>query len=244
MKKLVFLSVFLLSGIVALAQESYVMFETMYIDVKPDKIDEFEEAFKAHNKKFHAEGASMVTAHYMINGPHEGQIGWVMGPLTFTDLDSRPSGDDHGKDRNMVMPYVKKVSEVEYWRQDKDLRYAPEDVTFSKYHMRYFDVKDGKWKEVSKVLGQVVEVYRSKSYKQSMTIYWNQFNTGNGREVVAVQGFTSYSEYDEDDTWVEDFESIHGEGSWEKAYADIVAATDGMTEELREVLVELGGASE
>ncbi len=244
MKKL-FLLLFLALGFFVLqAQESYVMFETMYIDVKPDKLDEFNEAFKSHARQYHAEGASTVSAHYIVNGPFEGQIAWVMGPLTFSDLDSRPSDDAHEDDWNKVMPYVKRVSEVEYWRMDADMHYAPKDGSFSKFHMRFFEVKPGKWQEFSKILAGIIEVYKTKAYPNSMNVNWNQFNTGNGRNVVAVQGFNSYSEFDQEDTWVADYESVHGEGSWERAMDEMTNVTNGMTEELREVMPELGGAGE
>jgi hypothetical protein len=244
MKKLFFLSILSLGFSILNAQESYVMFETMYIDVRSDKIDEFEEAFKAHNRKFHAEGASGVSVHYMVNGPHAGQLGWVMGPLTFSDLDNRPSGEDHTDDWNAVMPYVKRISEVEYWRRDAKMYYWPEGAQFSKFHMRYFDIRDMMWEEIIELLARIVEVYKAREYPNSMTIYWNQFNTGNGREVVAVQGFNKYSEYDREDNWVADFESIHGEGSWSEFLDALTKCTDGMSEELREIVPELGGVAE
>lgn len=244
MKKLFFLTMLSLGFFILNAQESYVMFETMYIDAKPDKIDEFEAALKSHNKKFHADGPAAVSVHYIVNGPYAGQLSWLMGPLTFTDLDSRPSGEDHREDWNKVMPYVKSISEVEYWRRSDDINYRPEGANFSKFHMRYFDVKWGKWEEFSKFLSQVVEVHKAKAYPQSMTIFWSQFGSGNGREVVAVQGFNKYSEYDEEDTWVEDFDSVHGEGAWSKAMERMGEMTEGMSEEIREVVPELGGVSE
>jgi hypothetical protein len=244
MKKLIFFSALAFGSLLIQAQESYVMFETMYIDVKPDKANEFEAAFRAHNRKYHSEGASRVGVHYIVNGPWAGQFSWIMGPLTFSDLDKRPSDPAHEEDWGKVMPYVEKVSEVEYWRLDSKLDYRPEGSGFSKYHMRYFDVKPGKWEDFTKLLTSVVEVYKAKKYPNSMSVYWSQFNTGNGRDVVAVQGFNKYSEYDKEDTWVADFESVHGEGSWKKTMDALIQCTDGMTEELREVVPELGGSAE
>ena len=244
MKKLLFFSVLAMAGLMLHAQQSYVMFETMYIDVKPDKQNEFEAAFKAHNQKFHSKGPDAVQVHYIVNGPWEGQLAWVMGPLTFTDLDNRPSGEDHESDWNKVMPFVKKVSEVEYWKMDKNMNYSPENMQFSKLHLRFFDVKPDKWEDVGRLLGMVVKVYKDKKYPNSLNVYWNQFQTGNGREVVAVEGFNKYSEYDKPDTWVADFNEVHGDGAWAKFLKDMQASTDGMTEELREIVPELGGSTD
>jgi hypothetical protein len=244
MKKLFFFSVLALAGLILHAQQSYVMFETMYLDVKPDKQNEFEAAFKAHNQKFHSKGPDAVQVHYIVNGPWGGQLAWVMGPLTFTDLDNRPSGEDHEADWNKVMPFVRNISEVEYWKMDANMHYQPEGMQFSKLHLRFFDVKPGKWQDIGRLLGMVVKVYQEKNYPNSMNVYWNQFNTGNGRTVVAVEGFNKYSEYDKDDTFVADFNSVHGDGAWAKFMQDIIADTNGMTEELREVVPELGGSTE
>ena len=244
MKKIIFISMLVFACISLQAQDSYFMVETMYIDVIPEKRAEFEEAFRAHNQKYHSSGASEVSVEYIVNGPWAGQYSWIMGPLTFSDLDSRPSDDAHEQDWNRVESYIRKISEVEYWRQDSKLYYYPDENPFKRYHMRYFGVKPGKWEDFAMLLAKVVEVYKTKNYPNSMAIFWSQFNTGNGREVVAVQGFNKYSEYDSDDTWVKDFESIHGEGSWEKTMDEMFTLTTSMTEEIREVVPELGGRSE
>ena len=80
MKKILFLIVFLLAGVITHAQDSYIMYETMYIKPKYGKIKEFHAALEAHNKKFHAEGPSAVAIQRVANGARAGQLVWVWAP--------------------------------------------------------------------------------------------------------------------------------------------------------------------
>ena len=244
MEKLFFLGslfcIFLFAG----AQESYVMYETMYIKPKADQLKEFNEALSAHNKQFHANGANAVAIQWVVNGPKAGQFVWVMGPCTFTDLDNRPSDDAHDDDWNLVMPFVREISEVEYWRMDPDLSYTPEGWSGSdKIHIRAWDIKPGKIEAVKGFLQKAGEVFRTKKYDNSWHVYWNVFDTGNGRDVAGVYGFDKWAEYDEESPFVMDFDEIHGEGAWSDAMA-MMSKVSTINEELRELVPELGGATE
>jgi hypothetical protein len=238
MKKLIFLML-----VVFMCLNSYVMYKTMYIKPNFSKIKEFNEALAAHNKKFHGEGPNSVAIQYVLNGSRAGQLVWVMGPLTFTDLDGRPSDNAHTADWNAVMPYIDEISEVEYWRLDPDLSYTPEGWNFTpKIHVRSWELKHGKSEEFLSVIKKIVEVFRSKKYDHSWHVYWNYFQTGNGRDIAGVFGFDKWTFYDEDPVFIRDFEEIHGEGSWEETYETMTRVTVEMTEELREVMPELGGS--
>jgi hypothetical protein len=245
MKKLLFLNVFLLVGVITYGQDSYIMYETMYIKPRSGKIKEFNEALAAHNKKFHAEGPNAVAIQSVMNGSRAGQLVWVMGPLTFTDLDTRPSDDAHMEDWNSVMPYIDEVSEIEYWRMDPDLSYTPEGWNFTpKIHIRSWELKHGKSDEFLEIMKKIVEVFRTKEYDHSWHVYWNYFQTGNGRDIAGVFGFDKWAYYDEDPVFIKDFEEIHGEGSWEETYEIMTQVTVEMTEELRELIPELSGSSD
>ncbi len=243
MKKLKFLIVLLLAGITTYGQDSYIMYETMYIKPKSSKIKEFNEALATHNKKFHAEGPNAVAIQQVANGSRAGQLVWVMGPLTFTDLDHRPSDEAHMDDWNAVMPFIDEVTEVEYWRMDPDLSYTPEGWNYTpKIHIRSWQLKHGKSEEFLGIMKKIVEVFRAKEYDNSWHVYWNYFQTGNGRDIAGVFGFDKWAFYDEDPVFFKDFEDIHGEGSWEETYEIMTQVTVEMTEELREVIPELSGS--
>jgi len=244
MKNILLLIVFLFMGLTNYAQNSYIMYETMYIQPKFDKIREFNTALAAHNKQFHAEGPYTVAIQQVVNGSRAGQLAWVMGPITFTDLDSRPSEEAHLDDWNALMPYIDEVTEVEYWRMDPDLSYTPEGWNFTpKIHIRTWEMKHGKSDEFLGIMRKIVEVFRTKKYDNSWHVYWNYFQTGNGRNIAGVFGFDKWAFYDEDPVFIKDFEEIHGEGSWAETYELMTQVTVEMTEELRELVPELGGGS-
>jgi hypothetical protein len=245
MKKLLILTVSQFVFMISFGQDSYIMYETMYIKPKYDKIKEFKEAFASHNRKFHADGPNTVTVQSVVNGSRAGQYVWVMGPLTFSGLDSRPSDDAHMEDWIALMPYIDEISEVEYWRMDPDLSYTMEGWDYTpKIHIRSWELKHGKSGEFVKLLKKIVEVFRTRQYDHSWHLYWNYFQTGNGRDIAGVFGFDKWAFYDEDPVFVKDFEEIHGEGSWEETYRAMIETTEGMTEELRELVPELDGASD
>lgn len=245
MKKFLFLIVFLLAGMITYGQDSYIMYETMYIKPKYGKIKEFNEALAAHINKFHAAGPNAVAIQQVVNGSRAGQLVWVMGPLTFTDLDNRPSDEAHLDDWNAVMPYIDEVTEVEYWRMNPDLSYTPEGWNFTpKIHIRSWELKHGKSEEFLGMMKKIVEVFRAKEYDNSWHVYWNYFQTGNGRDISGVFGFDKWAFYDEDPVFIKDFEEIHGEGSWAETYEIMTQVTVEMTEELRELIPELSGSAD
>lgn len=86
----------LLPGI-ALAQD-YMMYETQYLNVIPGHTQQFNDAMKAHNDRFHASGPYQASVWSITAGPHSGRMFWAMGPCTFTDLDNRPSSAEHQSD--------------------------------------------------------------------------------------------------------------------------------------------------
>jgi len=245
MKKISLLFAVFFLFFVAHAQDSYVMFETMYIWPKTDKMEEFGEALMKHNKAYHSEGTSQVNIQYVANGKYGGSFVWVMGPLTFTDLDSRPSDLSHRQDWSEVMQYVDKTEHVEFWRRYDDISYIPEgENDRTKLLIRYFDVKPMKGKEFEELIGKVVEVYRKNELEESMVSYWSMFNTQNGRDFAAVFGFSDYAMFDDDMNFSEMYEEIYGEGSWMEFYTQLMELTDGMYEEVREMVPELSGPSE
>ena len=94
------------------------------IIITPDytKLKELGESMARHNKKYHASGKYQAHVYNISSGPNMGQIVWEMGPLTLSDLDSRPAAGGHDEDwRDNVMPYVKKMNTGEYWRQNQKI---------------------------------------------------------------------------------------------------------------------------
>ena len=75
------------------------------------------ENMRKHNMKYHNAGAFKTTLYNISTGPNSGKIVWMMGPLQYSDLDTRPAAGGHDEDwRDNIMPYVKRIEQGEYWK--------------------------------------------------------------------------------------------------------------------------------
>jgi hypothetical protein len=246
MKKVLSIIVLFLGiSLITFAQKDYVMFETLYIKVKPDMKKDFEKGLAAHNKEYHASGPFTAHIWSVHTGSHEGEYLWAMGPLTFTDLDNRPTGEDHDEDWDKnIAPYVEKYSELTYWKLDKELSYAPEDGPKGKAIWSIFKLKPFEEYRFNELLSKVVEVYREKKYEYSFSVYQNQFDSKKGGDVVIEAMFGKWAFFDRDRTFKKDYEEVHGEGSWWKAmeeYKDVVICVE---DELASFRSDLSGGGE
>ncbi|MBN2173813.1 MAG: hypothetical protein JW731_06765 [Bacteroidales bacterium] len=232
--------------IVGLSQEKeYKMYEMMYIKPKTDKLKELGDAMASHNKKYHNEGPYKASVWMANTGPHTGEWVWVMGPCTFTQLDSRPESKEHTEDwMSSVMPYVEEISEGEYWKMDDKVSYSPEGSFSGKEIWTVYDIKTMEMYRFNALLEKVVEVYKQKNYPNYFEVYRTQFSSPSGRDVAIGFGFKNYAFFDKEDTFWKDYEGVHGEGSkWKffEEYRDIVIST---YDEVSEYVPELSGGTE
>lgn len=217
--------------IITIGQPDYKMLQLVYL--KPIPGADLEAASKAiaeHNKKFHAVAPFKASVWTTLTGDMNGTWTWVMYPATFTDYDSRPSGEDHESDwRKATKPYFELVTN-EYWKEEDKLSYAPEGMKQAgKVLFTVFDIRPGQTYRFKAILEDVSEVYKQKKYTYDFTIYWNQFNNKQGRDVAIEVMFDKFAFIDEDHSLKKDFEEVHGEGSWWKLmaeYEDIVVSSD------------------
>jgi hypothetical protein len=67
------------------------LYEVVDIKVKKGQEKAFEAAVKSHNEKYHGEdGLYNASLAYNLNGPLGGTYSWIMGPTTYTAMDTRP----------------------------------------------------------------------------------------------------------------------------------------------------------
>ena len=218
------------------------MYETIYITPIPGKISELNAALSAHNKKYHGEGDYTALVQSVITGRRTGDYVWLMGPGNFTRLDSRPAEGGHDDDwTNNVLVNVSEVANAEYWVRDDKAFYSPEDYSGDKIRIRFHKVKTGKGQKYREMFNKIVEVYRAKTYKQTVTLYRNRFPTAYGRTGATVTGFSNWSMYDEDGTFVADFNSVHGEGSFAKWIEEFRTLLDWTDNEVRQNMPALSG---
>ena len=95
------------------------MWEAIFLTPDNTKLKVLGENMRAHNRKYHNEGAHKATVYNVTTGPDVGKIIWMMGPLQYKDMDTRPAAGGHDEDwRDNIMPYVKKMEHGEHWTQD------------------------------------------------------------------------------------------------------------------------------
>ena len=219
------------------AKPKYGMVQDVYIKAKQGMQDKFEAAVKAHNEKYHKEGAHQARLYSVITGRDAGWYIWEMGPGTYTDLDSRPGKGEHNEDwDNNVAQYIQKVGRVEYWKYNSKLSPSSEDAEdASKWIIWYFDVKRGEWYRFQDFMEKVKAI--NEKMGDSFGVWTNEFGQNDGREVSLSFPFSKWADLDEDDwNMREEYEKEHGPNSWTHALSEWRAVT---TETVREVWVKV-----
>lgn len=230
--------------IFAFGQDDYKMLELVYLEPIPGvNLEDAGKLMAEHNKKFHSEEPYKASVWSNLTGSMVGTWTWVMYPANFTAYDERPMGKDHDQDWDKVIgPYFTVVAN-EYWKVDSKLSYEPEGVEDGEMVVfTVFDIHPGDSYRFKAMLEQITEVYKQKKYDYNFTVYWNQFDNKNGRDVAVEVMFDKWSFLDEDHSLKADFEEVHGEGSWWKLieeYRDVViSADDELSVLLKDMSVE------
>lgn len=200
-------------GLFAQDDDSYVM--RQLVTLKPGKdYEKLEKAMKAHNETFHKDGPYEANVMSIAHGPNAGHIVWNMGPVTYSQLDNRPSGDDHNKDWEKVMGNIESVALNEFWRLDKELSVL-KDKSPKMLYVRFWNASNENGFLIDELLKKVSATHKAMDHEYSWAVWDNQFRQGsNGRHLATVSGMGSWAEMDEDYNFREKFEEIHGENSW------------------------------
>jgi hypothetical protein len=237
-------AMFIATVMMVIGQSDYKMMELVYLKPIPGTdLDEAVKAIADHNKKYHAEEPFKATVWSNLTGSMVGTWVWVMYPGTFTDYDGRPGGKDHDGDWDKaVLPYFTLVAN-EYWKEDDKLSYYPEErKDGDKVVFTVFDIKPGESYRFKALLKKVHEVYKEKAYDRNFSVYYNQFENKCGRDVAIEVMFDKWAFLDEDHSMKNDFEEVHGEGSWMMAieeYRDVVvSAEDELSVLMKEMSAE------
>ena len=230
----------------SLAQDSGThMYETIYLTPKLDKINQLNDALSSHNKKYHGEGNYAAFVQSVITGRKSGDYVWLMGPGNFARLDSRPAEGGHDDDwSSNVLPNVAKISQAEYWVRDDKAFYTPEGYSGDKIRIRAHKVKRGKNGEFGELMSKIAEVYRTKKYDRTFTLYWNEFPTAYGRNAATINGFSNWSMFDKDGTFGDDFNSVHGEGAFAKWMDKLNSISEWTDNEVRQNVPALSGTED
>ncbi len=244
MKKL--MCTLLLLPLLAVAQtnESLII-ENVMLTVNSENIKEFETGIAAHNKKFHADGPYGARVYNILNGKNAGKYMLVMGPLPWSAMDARPSSQEHTDDNDKnITKYMTPDVEVNYMKMHPELSNFSKDFEINKVSVFMIDIKRFKEQEfMEKVLKKVVKMYLEKRPDQIYGIYSNEMNNMDGMDFAWVDFFNNSSWLGEEDTFAQDFESVHGTGSLQQFMADVEATTDGDRTEIWTLRKDLSGPS-
>jgi len=227
------LLLFVLFSTTCVAQEKYVMVELTFMLPKIGMESTFEKAVKDHNAIYHKEGAYKGQVDYILTGKQAGWYVWLMGPCTFTDLDTRPENGAHKKDWDQkVAPTVAKYGAVEYWKYKSEWSYKSGNEEAKLEEIWFFDIKRGEYYRFKALMLKINEAFVKKG-DVDMQVYQNQFSENNGRDIAIVWGMKNWAEMDDDgDSVKKYYEEINGDGSWADFIDEWEAATESIVKQV------------
>jgi hypothetical protein len=225
--------------------QDYNLYETIYLTPLPGHGNELERAIGQHNREFHSEAPHTAFVDFIVNGPQAGDVMWIMGPSTFSDHDSRPSGDPHDSDwAGNVLAHAR-TGKTEFWRQNEELSYVPESSAGENRplgRVRFFEVADNAL--FQKTQAQVVAVNEARGISQPRLMFQKQFQHTDGRDWVTVTDYASWAELDEEQpgNFQESFEELYGEGALETFQEEFDQSIISRRDEWHQRVPELSGA--
>ncbi len=166
--------------------DGYVMFQTILLKAKDGKGQELNAGLKAHNAKYHQEGAESVDVWGIRSGPRAGSLMWVKGPRTWTDMDTPLEADGHMDDWRANVAPNSWPGEWGFWRMVRGLSYMPEDFDPGVIVVRYFDIKQNKWGNARRQMDSVVKLYEDNGWDIGFQVYNNSANAGDGRDWMII----------------------------------------------------------
>ena len=200
--------------------KSYKMWEDIMLTPDNAHLKILETNMRKHNQTYHKDGPYKSTVYNIVSGPNAGNIIWEMGSLTYSDLDKRPAAGGHDEDwRDNIMPYIKKMNTVEYWRANKTLNNTDMIKTLADYpisFVRYYEVKDGPTPGVNTFFERISKAVKALDGVNPWGVYYNEFRQGNiGRHIATFSFSPNWADFDRDVNWVENFNKVNGENSWQ-----------------------------
>jgi hypothetical protein len=236
MKKLLF--VLLCFPLIVFSQEENKpnLFEVVTIHVKKGQEKAFEAAVKTHNTQFHPEGgAYRARLFYNMNGPTGGTYSWIMGPTTWTAMDSRPTEGSHDADWAKVEALVEKFESPTYWAFSNKLSQEIENSSPQKRLIWMYDIKRGQAARWSELVGKVKKVYEVKRPTEPFWVLWNEFaDAGAGMDAAIIFAFDKWAWMDRESNFSKEYEEVHGEGTWHNFMNEFNETIDGRVDWLRE----------
>jgi len=204
------------------------MYESVILEPDYENATALMEAIAEHNSTYHNEDPYKSLVWNISTGPNVGKLVWMMGPCTYSDLDNRPSGEHDKHWAEKVLVNLEGQSHGEYWRLNDEISYEGNGEPNQVLRIRFLELARGQGYRLNGLLKKISEVVKAKDSGAQWNVYVNEFQQGYtiGRHIALVSGHTSWADFDEEDSMVEDYEKHHGEGSWQpflNEWDDIIA---------------------
>ncbi len=241
MKKSIYLTIVALAVTCLTAVHAQnVVYETIYLNPKTESLKELGEKMKTHNQKYHATPPYNASVWRVVTGERSGNMLWIMGPFTFSDLDSRPSDGGHDDDwSGSVLPLTHGMHNGYYWKLRPDNMYTPsEDYQGKIMRVRTLDIKPGKMDEYTDMMLLIMKVYNEKKPGHSIAVFNNVVRDQN-RDVAIVWQYENYAYMDKDLGFSKLYEEVHGDNSWNQFLEAMREIVESASDELSEVIPEM-----
>lgn len=225
--------------------KTYSMYDVVYIKPKYDRLEELGQVMAKHNRDFHSTAPHRASIWSVSGGEHTGWWAWVMGPLTFTDLDTRPGDKAHDENwRQKVMPLVDDLDAANFWRYDSAVSYeANEEFSGNEIWTTYY-LKPFQGYRFTEMLSKIKKVYKEKSLPNSFEVYRASFDTKEGGNVMIAFPFKNYAWFDRDSDFTAFYDEVHGKGAWEKFRNEFRDIVNYSQDEVATFVPELSGGTE
>ncbi|MEW6982564.1 hypothetical protein AAD001_07910 [Colwelliaceae bacterium 6471] len=251
MKKIITLiaaSALLTMPAVAEEKKSYTQWDTFRFTVDNKQAKTFTKNMRSHIKKYHTQAPMKTKIYNVAYGPNTNELIWVMGPVSFSELDARPDNKKHDEDwADNINPYIVSYGQGEIWRNMEGLMINNLDENSKdpeRFIARYLTVNTDKESEVFKyLLMQVKNTLEKIGKSKFWTVMDNQFIQGqlNGRHLMALSDLDNLAEMDEDWEFSKHFEELYGKGSFKAFQANYSEVFDNQWNEVITVNKEMSG---
>lgn len=210
MKHLLFAVAFTMCLPLYAQDDGYEMYQVIRLKAKDGQGQQLNAGIKAHNDKYHQEGAEAVNVWAVRTGPRTGSLLWSKGPRTWSDMDHPIEGDDHLDDwRAQVVPHAH-LGEWEFWRLLNNASYQPDGLAPKIAVVRYYDIKPDKWGNAVDICQSIVKIYEENSFDIGFQIFTNQANAGDGRDWAIIWFHENWSSLDKGRNFFGLYDEKHG----------------------------------
>lgn len=236
-----FLLILFLTPLFGLAQEEEEkpksqIVELLYLKPEKGKVEMLKKAIAAHNKKYHAQAPYGAGLYNIVTGNEAGMMVWAMGPFSYTELDDAPGEGEHMKQwRETVDPYVAEYGRVEHWRYNKALSHRNEENERLQ-ELWFMDVENDEYYRFKEFMSKVQKVMAKMD--DEMEVWNTEFNQQDGRDVAIIFTFSKWADRDMQDWKMEEeYDAMHGDGSWDNALEEFKDFTNNFTMEVWRLLL-------